>query len=307
MRLLVTGASGLLGLNLSLTAQARGYAVTGLLHSRRLQGVPFDTLRADLLDQSAALAEIEAARPEALIHCAALASLNAAEAAPDLAARLNGEVPGFMAEAANRWGVPFIHVSTDAVFDGRTGGYDESDPPNPLSVYARTKLAGEQAVLSANPKAAVARVVFYGWSLSGRRSLSEFFFNNLLTGTPIKGFSDTYFCPLYVEDLAVLLLEMLEKRLSGMYHVVSSEHLSKYDFGVRIAKRFGFDPGLITPVSMADLARGAPRALRLVLETDKLEDALGHSLPGIAAGLDKLHQRWETGYPEQIQAYAAGQ
>ena len=101
------------------------------------------------------------------------------KAARTLAGKLNAEVPGWLAGAAKGWGVPFVHISTDAVFNGETGNYTEEDATDPLSVYARTKLAGEQAVQAANPEAAIARTVFYGWSLSGRRSLAEFFFNQL--------------------------------------------------------------------------------------------------------------------------------
>lgn len=303
MRLLVTGASGLLGLNLSLVATAQNLTVTGLVHSRVLRGTPFETQKVDLLDQADSLAEIEAVKPDAIIHCAALANLNAAEAEPDLAHTLNAVVPGKLAAAAFRWGVPFVHISTDAVFDGQTGGYTEADPPNPLSVYARSKLAGEIAVQEANPDSLIARVVFYGWSLSGKRSLSEFFFNNLQAGNRVKGFTDTLFCPLYVEDLSQILLEMLKAGLKGVYHVVSPESLSKYAFGVRIAEKFGFDTGLIEPVRMQKIEREAPRSLNLVLKTDKVQSALGHGLLSVDDGLERLYQRWQEGYPEQLRNF----
>jgi len=305
MRLLVTGATGLLGLNLSLLAAREGHTVTGLVHSRSLQGVPFEVRQVDLLDRDSALAAVEAARPEAIIHCAALASINAAEQQPDLAWRMNAEVPGWLAAAAKQGGLPFVQISTDAVFNGEAGDYHEEDAPVPLSVYARTKLAGEQAVGAANPEAVIARTVFYGWSLSGRRSLAEFFFNQLRAGEPMKGFTDTLFCPLYVEDLAELLLEMIAHDLSGIYHVAAPEHLSKYDFGVRIARRFGLDESLIAPVRADSLDRGAARSLNLALNTSKLQQALGQALPGLDEGLERFHGRWEAGYPQILQGFQA--
>jgi dTDP-4-dehydrorhamnose reductase len=305
MRLLVTGATGLLGLNLSLLAAREGHTVTGLVHSRSLQGVPFEVQQANLVETDSALAVIEAARPEAIIHCAAIASINAAEQQPELTQKLNAEVPGKLAAAAKSWGVPFVHISTDAVFDGVRGNYRETDPTGPLSIYGRAKLAGEQAVWAANPAAVIARTVFYGWSLSGRRSLAEYFFNQLRAGEPLNGFTDTLFCPLYVEDLAQALLEMIEKRLSGVYHVFSPEHLSKYDFGVRIAHRFGLDPSLIAPAQAGSLDRGAVRSLNLTLNTDKLQQALGHALPGVDEGLARFYDRWEAGYPQTLQSYHA--
>jgi dTDP-4-dehydrorhamnose reductase len=304
MRLLVTGASGLLGLNLSLVATARGHDVTGLVHSRSLQGVPFEVQQADLLVPAEALSIIKACQPDAIIHCAAIANVNAAEKMSDLARTLNSEIPGKLAAAASIWDMPFIHISTDAVFDGQRGGYVETDLTNPLSVYARTKLAGEQAVLAANPQALVIRTVFYGWSLSGKRSLAEFFYNKLKTGETIKGFADTYFCPLYVEDLAETLLEMLSAELNGIYHVVSPDSLSKYDFGVRIARIFGFDPELISPARRIDMEQGVRRSLNLVLKSDKVQAALSHALPTVDEGLGKLFQRRQEGYPDLLQSFA---
>jgi dTDP-4-dehydrorhamnose reductase len=304
MRLLVTGASGLLGLNLSLVAAARGHQVTGFSHVRVLRDTPFEVCQVNLLDGKAALETIAKIRPEGIIHCAALADLNLAQQQPELAHQLNCEVPGELAAAASRWGIPFVHISTDAVFDGQTGAYHEDDPVNPLSIYAQTKLAGEEAVRERYEDAIIARVVFFGWSLTGDRSLSEFFFNNLCVGHPITGFTDAHFCPLYTEDLAVILLEMVAAGLTGTYHVVSPEGLSKYDFGVRIARRFGFDTELIEAVRMQDIKRGAPRALNLTLKPDKVQDVLGHPLPSIDEGIERFYQRWLDQYPQQLQNYA---
>ena len=304
MRLLVTGASGLLGLNLSLVAADQGHRVIGLTHQNGLRGVPFDLYSVNLLEMAGALATIESTQPEAIIHCAAVADLNVAEKEPALARRLNADAAGQLAGAAARWGIPIIHISTDAVFDGVSGGYDEGSLTNPLSVYAQTKLEGEQVVSDRNPDAIIARVVFFGWSMPGNRSLAEFFFNNLREGRRVKGFTDTLFSPLYTEDLAEVLLEMLAAGLSGLYHVVSPAHMSKYDFGVRIAERFGFDADLIEPIHMHEIARGAPRALNLVLRPEKVQAELGHPLPSVDAGIERFYQRWQEAYPQQLQSYA---
>jgi dTDP-4-dehydrorhamnose reductase len=97
---------------------------------------------------------------------------------------------------------------------------------------------------------------------------------------------------------------MLAAGLTGTYHVVSHEALSKYDFGVRIARRFGFNPELIEPIRMQDFKRGAPRALDLTLKPDKVQDALGHPLPSVDEGIDRFYQRSLEEYPQQLQSYA---
>lgn len=301
-RLLVTGASGLLGLNLALTAQAE-YTVLGADRCT-LAGVPFEQICLDLLEAGAVERLLEAAHPEALIHCAALADLEACEADPALARRLNAHLPGELAAACRARGVKMIHISTDAVFDGTKAGlYTEDDVPAPLSLYARTKLEGEQAVLTANPDAIVARVNFYGFSPSGRRSLAEFFLNNLLAGTPTRGFTDVLFTPTFVGDLAELLLAMLAAGLRGLYHTVGADTCSKYDFGRAIARRFGLDESLILPASVEESGLTARRAHNLGLDAHKLSTALGRPLPAFSTGLERFYTQYQQGYPQKIRSY----
>jgi dTDP-4-dehydrorhamnose reductase len=294
----------LLGVNLSLLAHDLGYEVVGLVYTHPLIDVPFKVQTVDLLDTTDALNKIIEIQPDGIIHCAAIANLTEAERAPALTQRLNVDVPGAIAGSAYEWSVPFIHISTDAVFDGVKGDYIETDSPHPLSVYARSKLAAEHIVQELNPNALITRVVFYGWSISGNRSLSEFFYNHLKAGVRTKGFVDTIFSPLNVSDLSEILLEMLERKLTGLYHVVSPEHLSKYDFGIRIAKRFGFDPDLIEPVKMSEIKREAPRALNLSLNPARIQTDLGHDLPSVDSGIDRFYKGWEQGFHLQLQNFS---
>ncbi len=299
---MITGSSGLLGLNLALAAMDE-YTVIGV-DRLSLGGVPFELLRADLLDPEAADRVLDAARPDWLIHCAALANVDACEREPDLAQRLNVELPRQLAAASARRGVRMVHISTDAVFDGAKDGiYIESDTPNPLGVYARTKLDGESAVLAVNPDVTVARVNFFGWSLSGQRSLAEFFVNNLGAGKLVNGFDDVYFCPMFVGDLAEMLLEMLAKGLSGLYHVVGSESLTKFEFGRAIAQTFGFDAGLITPISVDESGLTAKRSHNLRLSVHKLSTDLGRVVPAFSTGLAKFYTQYQQGYPQKLRSY----
>jgi dTDP-4-dehydrorhamnose reductase len=169
-------------------------------------------------------------------------------------------------------------------------------------VYARTKLQAEQRVLAANPDALVARVNFYGWSVSGQRSLGEFFYNNLSQGRRVNGFMDVFFCPLEVTLLAETLLRLAELDCRGIYHVVSSQCWSKYAFGCAIAQRFGLDEGLITPLSVQQGGLTAARSPNLGLNTDKLTSALGTPAPGQAQGLQRFYQHYLDGFPQRVRA-----
>lgn len=304
MRILVTGASGLLGLNLAFQA-SRQHEVVGVVNRNRLVGVPFEQMSADLGSPDEVQRVLAYSRPDWIIHCAAMANLEECEKNPARAARINTWLPGTLAERAGWLGARFLHISTDAVFDGERGNYSEDDEPNPLSTYARTKQQGEQAVLSANTESLLARVNFYGWSLRGQRSLAEFFYNALASGQGVRGFTDIFFCPLLVNDLADLLLEMLEKNLSGIYHTVSSECISKYAFGVAVARQFRLDESLISPTSWKDGGLTARRSPNLTLNTDKLTSALGRNLPAIQPGIRRFFDLQQSGYPVQIQAMGA--
>jgi dTDP-4-dehydrorhamnose reductase len=302
MKILVTGSSGLLGLNLCL-GNWDSHTVLGLDRGK-LHGTPFELIHADLNDPQTACRLIDIAKPDAIIHTAALANLEQCESDPENARYLNGEIPGILAEAAARASVRFIHISTDAVFDGTKDEiYTEADAPNPLSVYARTKLLGEQNVLSANPAAAVARVNFFGWSLSGTRSLSEFFYNKLSAGEPCNGFTDVYFCPMFVGDLADTILRMLDKGLSGLYHVVGSQALNKYEFGVRIARQFRFDEELIRPISVEQSTLIAQRSHNLRLSIHKLSTDLGQPIPEVSTGIEQFYTQAQQGYPQKMRSY----
>ena len=301
-RLLVTGASGLLGLTVGLQTAAR-HDVTGLVLSHGLKGVPFQTFSADLAEPGEAVRVIEMVRPQVVIHCAALANLDVCEQHPDTARRVNAEVPGELAELAQKHSFKLVHISTDAVFDGVKGDYSETDEPHPLSVYAETKLAGEQAVLSANPLALVARVNFFGWSLYGQRSLAEWFFNNLSLGKQVNGFTDVFFCPLLVNTLADTLMEMVEKNLYGLYHVLGNQAISKADFGRAIARQFGYDEKLVKPILWREHGLKAPRSSLLTMRIDKLTAALGHTLPGAETEITRFHRQYLDGYPQQIKGY----
>jgi dTDP-4-dehydrorhamnose reductase len=302
MRIAVTGASGLLGLNLCLMAYP-DHEVHGFVNSHTLKDVPFPTVKCDLLDWRETRKNLDEIQPDWLIHCAALASVDDCERNPAEARKINAEVPAKLSAYCAEKKIGLIHISTDAVFDGKMGGYVEEDKTNPLSVYAVTKLEAENQVLSVNQRAMVLRVNFYGFSLSGDHSLAEFFLNNLSAENQVNGFVDVMFCPMYVRDLVDIIFQMMEKKLIGLYHIVSSECLSKYAFGVRIAEKFGLEKDLIQPISVHESGLTAKRSPRLTLKVDKLtkEKVIP---PDQEKGIKRLFLDFQAGLPQKIRSFA---
>lgn len=301
-RWLVTGASGLLGLNFAVHFAPR-LEIIGVVNHHPLRNPPFEAVSADLTRLETLPDLIEKFKPEVILHAAALANLDVCEQQPDLAWRLNTEVPAELARLCAQKGIRLVHISTDAVFDGQRGNYTEEDPPNPLSTYARSKLAAERYVQELYPQALIARVNFYGWSLQGRRSLAEFFFYNLSQGHRVNGFMDVIFCPLEVTQLSEILMTLVERECQGLYHVVSRECLSKYAFGCALAERFGLDASLITPISVQQGQLQAPRAPNLTLSTAKLQAVLGE-VPGQQEGLERFYHQYREGRAAYLRALA---
>jgi dTDP-4-dehydrorhamnose reductase len=147
-------------------------------------------------------------------------------------------------------------------------------------------------------------VNFYGWSITGTRSLAEFFVNQLAAGEVAKGFTNIHFCPMMVLDLIDTLLEAIQQNLKGIYHCVGPQAMSKYEFGVAIARQFGFDETLVIPASVTEGGLAAARSPNLTLSTKKLVTHLRHPLPAFAPGLAKFHDQYRHGFPELIKSMA---
>lgn len=299
-RWLVTGATGLLGSNAALRLSSH-HEVICTARSRPL-GVPLEFMVADLLTKAGRDGLVEKSGARAILHAAALASIEACANDPELADELNVTVAAELARQASVLGAAFVYISTDAVFDGTKGAYAEDDVPSPTSVYGRSKLAGERAVLEANPNALVARVNFYGWSPSGERSLAEFFFNNLIHGHTVPGFTDTVVSTMFVDLLVDALADLSASGANGVVNVVSSEAICKFEFGRLLAVRFGFDPELVVPATSAEYLK-VSRGSQMSLDTTRVERLLGRQMPSQKEGIERLKAALDTGVREHLRVF----
>lgn len=269
MRVLLTGASGQLGAYLLRELTAAGVDVTAWSGSRlgELFGVPFQPV--NLADSDAVAAAFCQARPAAIIHAAAVASVAECYRDPARARRVNVDGTATLAELASEAGARFVLVSTDLVFDGESPPYSEGDPPAPLSIYGRSKADAEAAALTA-PRAAVARVsLLYGQTLNGRPSFFDQQAEALRAGSPVTLFADEWRTPLHLATAARALVALAYSDFTGLLHVGGPERLSRLEMGQRLAHFLGADPGVIVAARRADAPAPEPRPRDVSLDSSR--------------------------------------
>jgi len=291
MRVLVTGANGLVGSRLTALLARRGHQVTGFgLGPQRVAG-SFDYVSLDLADDVALASQVLAVRPEAILNPAAMTDVDACETAAAKAFKVNGVGPGVLALAANELGAHLVQISTDYVFDGEAGPYGEEAIPNPRGVYALSKHIGEQAVRALGSSWAIARTaVVYGWPAAGRPNFGSWLLGALQKGEPVRLFEDQFVSPSLADNVAEQLVDLTERRLTGFWNVCGAEVVSRVQFGHALCNEFGLEASSIIPARLAEAKLKSPRPLRTGLRTDKASAQLSIRPLSLTASLARFHQ-----------------
>jgi len=285
---MVTGAAGFLGSNTGAQLRASVRLIGLARNASTLPGYD-EVYPVDLRDAPSVLEIVQRTRPDVILHTAALASHDACERDPALAHAINVVAAHNVAVASAAVGATLVHISTDAVFDGQKGHYTEDDATNPFSVYGISKLAGEEAVLTACPDAIVARTNFFGWSPSGQRSILEFFVSALRNQTMVNGYTDFIVSSIYVQHLVELIRAVVASDNRGIVHIAAREGRSKYEFGISVSEVFGLPTSLILPVESAADDHVTSRNRDLSLNTDRLASWLKQTIPSQEEGVEQAH------------------
>ena len=274
MRILITGASGLLGGRLCLLLSP-DHETSGLTRSRPApEGIV--SLEAELTDEAAMLAALEQTRPDAVIHCAALADAEVCEREPAQARLQNLTVTRNVAAACRTRGARLITISTDLVFDGRSTFAKEVSPPHPLTEYGRSKLAAEAATLQGSPDSVVLRVALVSGRGHGQRlTATESVAHRLRQGEPITLYEDEWRTPVDPESVAEAIRALLRRPgLTGCFHIAGAERVNRVELGERVARAFGLDASLIRKAPQS-AHRGAPRPADVSLDITRAREELG--------------------------------
>lgn len=243
---LVTGAGGLLGRHASDVFNRKGWKVVAANRSEL-----------DISIESEVLGRVAAIRPSLIINCAAATDVDRCEREPEYARLANEKGPEVLGRAASLCGAEIVHISTDYVFDGEKDGYyTQNDEPNPLSEYARSKLAGEIAVQRQSNRAYIVRSSWI-FGKGGKNFGSRIF--DYARGGKLKGVYDQTSIPTYAPDLADRLEEIVAKGTPGLYQVTNSKAATWLDFARFALDLAGMSDVAIEPVTRAQLNQPAPR------------------------------------------------
>ncbi len=282
-KVLITGAAGMLGSKMiKCITNDSNYKVFGT--GRTNIQLPGNYIQADLLNDDETEKLLQYVQPDIIIHCAANINLNDCELNADKAHKIHVNVSAKLASFKPSV-CRLIYISTDSVFDGLRGNYTEEDNPQPLNIYAATKLEGEQVVLRNNPNCLIIRTNIYGFNAQKKsNSLFEWAYENLSAGNIITGFSDVLFNPLYTGQLGDVIFNSIQKNITGILNAGCAEKVSKYNFLLEIAEIFGFDKSLIKDGSSDQITTNLKRPKNTTLNIDALNKLLGkkyHLVDGI--------------------------
>ena len=291
MRILVIGASGFIGRHLVRRLNAASaHDITATYRSR--PPAPDDNAwRQVELTNPAGLEHVfQQARPELVIHLAALADVATAEREPERAAAVNVAATSEIVRLAHLFGARLLFVSTEYVFDGRRGLYNEDEPPHPVTQYGRTKWQAEQQVAKLATNWSILRTsIVYGWPEPGQRNYAPMLIESLRQGQPRPASPDVYRTPVYVEYLADAIAKIAVRNLTGVFHVAGADWVSMYDFARSIARAFDLDEQLVVLTdSAAAKAMGSDSPDLLGLDCARTVQRLGLPHPGLLDGLTAM-------------------
>lgn len=294
-KVLITGSNGLLGqklLDQLRNNNAYNVIATAKGEDRYLeQGYTYESL--DVTNRDEVIAIMEKYKPDHVIHTAAMTNVDACESNKELCKKLNVDAVQYFIEACQQTRAHFIHLSTDFIFDGADGPYDENAKANPLSYYGQTKLESEELLINSNIDYAILRtIIVFGVVKDMSRSNIVLWAKGALeNGQKINVVDDQYRNPTLAEDLATICILAMEKRAQGIYNASGKDFMSILEIVERIADFWNLDKSLITPISAETLNQAAKRPVKTGFILDKSVNELGYNPHSFEEGLEIVNKQ----------------
>jgi len=294
MRLLITGGSGLLGSKIASIAAQKGYKVySGYNNHEATNGI---SIKLDICNKKEVIKAFEKVKPDAVVHSAALTNVDKCEEDKELAKKVNIEGTRNITNASEHQNAFLIHVSTDYIFSGEEGMYKETDKPNPINYYGITKLEAEKIVATSNLEYCITRpsVIYGSTPAAGKINFVLWILNKLKNGEPMRIITDQKVSPTLNTNLAEMILELIERRITGIYHLAGATPINRYKFATLIAETFQLDKTLISPADSREMKWLAKRPRNTSLNVEKARKTLSHKPLEIQQALNNLKKEIET-------------
>lgn len=286
-RILISGGSGLLGVNWAI--HRRNVDNVHILLNNKIIKIEGVTSHKTDLSCRVELAEIiKKVKPDIFIHTAGFTSVDGCELDPGKSHIANFELASNIGRVSKEFDFKLVQISTDHLFDGIRSFRSESEEIRPQNLYSKHKGQAEKEVLDLNPDALIIRSNFFGWGPSYRKSISDIVMDSFEKSTNLQMFDDVFFTPISTTKLIDCTHSLLEKREVGIFNICSDERISKYEFSVRLANKFGLNGDLIQPVQARRLIEKTKRPKDLSLSNTKLINTLKISSISIDQILDDL-------------------
>ena len=292
MRVGITGASGMLGTSL-LTYLSKSHDIFATSRNKGLEGGNIEWDCFNITNTSLLKKWLNKIKPDIVIHCAALVNVDQCEDDLELATKIHIFTTELIENYLDSNGGIFIYISTDSVFDGeKKKAYTELDVVNPLNFYAKTKVLGEKIVCSMST-GLVLRTNIIGWTHKGT-SFAEWIMTSLQCNKPLKLFHDVYFSPLHVDHFTLIIERILRNPIYGLYHCASSDSISKYEFGKKMAEIFQLSYVNINSVSVDTARLKARRPKNMALNSDKLSKKLQYNIPSAIDAIVYMKNKYDS-------------
>jgi dTDP-4-dehydrorhamnose reductase len=227
-------------------------------------------------------------KPDIILNCSGLTSVEQCEANQELANFLHVLFPTELAKFTAQESIGNIHISTDHLWDGLKQFYSEEDPVNPINIYGETKARGEKEVVKTNPLSLILRTNFFGSGSEWRQSFSDWVISKLNKKQEFFGFEDIYYTPISVGYLLKFMNELFEIRYSGIIHVAGSERISKYEFILKMANQLNLNHSHCNKVKYSDVQQSVIRPMDMSLNTNRLSNVLNTNIPDVVSSLRRI-------------------
>lgn len=284
MKFLVTGSAGLVGRQVVQDLLQSYTDVYSCYHNSRPESGIATPI--DIASQESIIKAVESTSPDVIIHLAAMTNVDLCETERDMALKINARSTAVLSEQAKKHGAFLVYVSTDYVFDGKTGMKKESDMTDPVDYYGQSKLEGEKAVQEIAPKWCIARTSTPYGMHPKKKSFPLFVAENLQSKTPLDIITDQYTSPTYVPNLSRMLIEISSRNIQGMLHVSGATRISRYEMAEMVAEKLNLDNKLLRPTNMDAMNWTARRPKDSSLDVSKAASLLREKPMTVQQGLD---------------------